>query len=98
MGTCLVKLNHSNIFSKCQGESINKLLKIFGVQMGILASKMPTAQWFHHSIEPEVVPLPLYLHDWLHTKSGNHLARFTLESNATFVLTQVAHSLALPKV
>jgi hypothetical protein len=98
MGSCLVKLNHGNLVSQLLGEGINKLLKVFGVEMGVLLSKMPPTQRFHYPIQPKVVPLPLHLHHWLDPKSSNHLTRLTFESEPSFVLTQVAHPLAFAKV
>ena len=98
MRSGLVKLNHSNLLSQLLGEGINKLLKVFGVETGVLLSKMPSTQRFHYPIQPEVVPLPLHLYHWLDPKSSNHLTRLTFESQPSFVLTQVAYSLALAKV
>ena len=74
-----------------------KHLEVLTVEMVVLLLKMPSAQRFNDPVDPKVLSSPLHGHNRFDSSGCDHLARFSFESDASFVLTQVAQSLAAPQ-
>ena len=73
-----------------QGEALEKLLKIDGVELLIRSRPVPATERLDDAIEPNGFARPLHFGNGFDTFGGDHPLRLRLSTNAAFVLRQVA--------